>query len=155
MVKTYHTIDFGEWQSLIKYFHPIHGSHWMAIPDAKLSPEDWHDMFFKNRADGQHHLPSSDSRVLISAHFMDESSEEGFHELATTKLSLPHPIFQGADLIAPAHVEELYPMFCGACDLYDEFPTVQAKRDAASTANVRDIVRRISKNRPSFRLSVF
>jgi hypothetical protein len=155
MVKTFHTIDFGEWQSLVKYFHPIHGSHWMALPDAKLSAADWHDILFNNRTDGQHYVPASDSRVLISAHFMDESSEEAFHESATTKLSLPHPIFQGTDLICAQHVTELAPTFCGCESLYDEFPTDQAKTDAASQSNIRDIVKRVSKYRPAFRLSVF
>lgn len=155
MVKTFHTIDFGEWQSLVKYFHPIHGSHWMAIPDAKLSAADWHGIFFNNRTDGVCHVPDSDSRVLISAHFMDESSEEAFHELATTKLSLPHPVFQGSDLICAQHATELSPIFCGCEGLYDEFPTDQAKKDAASAANIRDLVRRISTYRPFFRLSVF
>jgi hypothetical protein len=155
MVKTYHTIDFGEWKLLTKYFHPIHGSHWMAIPDAKLSEEDWHDIFFNNRDDGVHHVPDSDNRIFISTHFMDESSEETFSELATTKVSLPHPIFQGTDLICTQHVNELYPIFCSSAALYDEFATDEAKIAAASLCNVRDIVTRITQYRPAFRLSVF
>lgn len=79
-MKTFHTMTKEEWQSLINYFHPIHGSHYIDLPNG---------------------------RVLVAVQFSTEWAEESFHALAKTKTDLPHPVWQGTEFLGKEHLDEV------------------------------------------------
>lgn len=87
MVKTFHTMDQGEWAGLTNLFHPQHGSHYIDLPNG---------------------------RILVATAFASEFAEEEFHARSTTKRSLPHPVFEGTDTITADHAAELGHLFQSA-----------------------------------------
>ena len=114
-VKTFHTIDLEEWQQFTDYFHPRYGSHFITLPSG---------------------------RILVSVMFASEWAEEHFANNTTTRVSLPHPVFNGNDIISSAHQTELAPLFVGA--------TV-----AVSAAKVSDVIQLACQIHPLMKLSVF
>lgn len=82
--KTYHTIDKDELEEHKDWFDPIHGCHYIDLPNG---------------------------RVLVAANFANEHQEHRFHTLTKTRKSLPHPVFNGHDKLHPDHHEELGHMF--------------------------------------------
>ena len=114
MTKTFHTMDKAEWLTLTALFHSRHSSHYIDLPNG---------------------------RILLSAVFADEGSEEEFSLRAKSLQSLPHPVFSGNDKIAAGHVEELHHLF--------------TSKEEAKGATVRDVVKKAAAVHPLMRLSIF
>lgn len=86
-MKTYHTMDLADWESLIKRgfpFDPSFGAHWIPLPNG---------------------------RIFLVAKFSSDEMEARFAEATPSRRSLPHSVYEGTKTLSPEHVEELHHLF--------------------------------------------
>jgi hypothetical protein len=124
MRSSLHICDLRDVMNCYQHFHEHEGAHWENLPSGK---------------------------VLVIANFRDAGAEEHFLNITKgSRISLPHPLHPKS--VHEPISEEAAKHLHDHPHLFKEHEKVEHKLTAAKTCTVHDVIERMAKVNPKFRM---